>query len=640
MNSGYLKENSQYSIKINQDNWHSLNSDTITKLSTGTYNLSLMDDNNCEIPEVVSVTFTNPNPVSIENEQPTITNPSTCISSDGEISIKALGGTGGFTFEISPNIGTNSQDSNSCIFSRLSGGNYMVTIKNNNNCDISNPVVEALKNLKMELPINGLSASANMISPSECDEANGSATVSPSGGTPPFTYLWDNDETTAMADSLTEAIHTVTVTDAKDCKTEKTVTISGTLVPVISSQDTPALCSDSEGGGSLTLNITNVEEPYTISWDGLGFTTNTATNLAPGFYSGTLTDSVNCTYIFESLEVTAPDELRSNLSDYESPVCDNDNTGFLTVEAIGGTPNYTFKWTDFPNLGNTNTISNLYAGTYQLEITDDHDCVSLQTFDLFNTDNVNIEIVDSIFLCQGQTATIDAGNEGATFDWTSNNGFSASSQSVVLQDQGDYSVTVTNENGCTGQKEFHVKYDDRLFEVAFLISTESTIEDTLVLIEISWPVPDSVQWIIPNEFTRSVDGVSYKELIPSQTGDFTIGMKAFLGGCNGMVEKQITILSADSLPEQKDFSQVLIRKVNLFPNPNNGIFEIDIELATETNIQVDLYSMDGMRMQAPRIEKGLKNYNVKYNLMSLEPGFYFINVIAGKEVKKLKFIVN
>ena len=137
-----------------------------------------------------------------------------------------------------------------------------------------------------------------------------------------------------------------------------------------------------------------------------------------------------------------------------------------------------------------------------------------------------------------------------------------------------------------------------------------------------------------------VDGVSYKELIPSQTGDFTIGMKAFLGGCNGIVEKQITILAADDSPKQKDFSQVLIRKVNLFPNPNNGIFEIDIELATETDIQVDLYSMDGMRIQAPRNVKGLKNYNVKYNMMSLKPGFYFINIIAGKELRKLKFIVN
>jgi hypothetical protein len=84
----------------------------------------------------------------------------------------------------------------------------------------------------------------------------------------------------------------------------------------------------------------------------------------------------------------------------------------------------------------------------------------------------------------------------------------------------------------------------------------------------------------------------------------------------------------------------LIQSARLFPNPNTGQFEVEVKLAKETDISADVFSMKGMRMMPTKYDYGKKEYLLGFNLMQLNPGIYFVNIMVEKEIRKLKFIVN
>jgi predicted nucleic acid-binding Zn-ribbon protein len=257
-----------------------------------------------------------------------------------------------------------------------------------------------------------------------------------------------------------------------------------------------------------------------------------------------------------------------------------------------------------------------------------------------NPEEIIINLPDSVFICQGQTATLDAGNMGALFEWVADNGFTSDQQIINVQEQGDYLVQVSNVEGCSNTAKTYVKFENRQFYATFLMSGEATMNDTIVVIELSRPQPDEIEWFIPEDFMKLVDGDSYKELIPLQTGEFTIGMKAGLSGCSETVEKRITIVPADNSTKEKTVADALIQSARLFPNPNTGQFEVEVKLAREADISADVFSMKGMRMMPTKYDYGKKDYILVFNLMQLNPGIYFVNIMVEKEIRKLKFIVN
>ena len=96
--------------------------------------------------------------------------------------------------------------------------------------------------------------------------SDGSATVTSSGGTAPYTYLWDDGQTTAMAGALSAGSYTVTVTDANGCTESQSVSVLEPIVlsSTVSSMD--ALCNGSSDG-SATVTSSGGTAPYTYLWD-------------------------------------------------------------------------------------------------------------------------------------------------------------------------------------------------------------------------------------------------------------------------------------------------------------------------------------------------------------------------------------
>lgn len=282
---------------------------------------------------------------------------------------------------------------------------------------------------------------------SSCQGADGSATVTPTFCSPPYTYLWSNGDTTATADSLGAGTYTVIVHGAGACNDIDTVsvTISGPIS--LSLSQTPAGCSNNNG--SATATPTGGNGPYTYSWTTSPVqTTQTATNLPAGTYTVTVTDSSGCSAT-QSIVVQQVGGFQVATS--QTPAGCTSNTGTATASPSGGVGPYTYSWTTIP-VQTTQTATNLAAGTYTVTVTDSVGCVTTQT--IVVQQNGSFQVTTSLNnpTCFGgtngsATANPSSGTPPYTYSWTTSP--AQTTQTATNIGAGTYTVTITDSAGCS-----------------------------------------------------------------------------------------------------------------------------------------------------------------------------------------------
>ncbi|MFH7005779.1 SprB repeat-containing protein, partial [Flavobacterium bizetiae] len=214
--------------------------------------------------------------------------------SDGEATVTAIGGNGGYTYKWDNNETTQKAVA-------LNAGLHSVTVTDSKGCTTTCTITISQPNV--------LSCSITQNAPAKCyGDNNGIATVTAIGGNGDYTYKWDNNETTAQATALTAGLHTVTVTDKLGYKTTCDVIIGqphAALTAAIKI-DTNVNC---KGGatGSATASATGGTGTYSYSWNTSPIQTSaTATNLIAGTYTVTVTDEKGCTDT-EQITITEPE---------------------------------------------------------------------------------------------------------------------------------------------------------------------------------------------------------------------------------------------------------------------------------------------------------------------------------------------
>ncbi|MBP6826766.1 MAG: choice-of-anchor L domain-containing protein [Saprospiraceae bacterium] len=276
---------------------------------------------------------------------------------------------------------------------------------------------------------------------------NGTATVSASSGTPPYTYLWSNMQATAKAQNLAANTYTVTVTDGKGCTVTAQATINQpTQITATTSTVQTACFGGSDGTATVTPN--GGTSPYTYKWsDPLGQTTVTATGLSAASYTVTITDAKGCT-ITQTAQVTSPTQMAVALSSTNTS-CGGGSDGTATVATSNGTAPYTYKWSD-PLGQTTATAGNLKAGSYTVTATDAKGCTITGNAIVNQPEGVNVTAVVTNVSCfggsNGQITTASTGGTPPfTYVWSS----SEISQNISGKKAGNYILTATDSKGCT-----------------------------------------------------------------------------------------------------------------------------------------------------------------------------------------------
>ncbi len=405
---------------------------TATALSSGTYTVTVTDANGCTLTATATVNNTAAPTVTII----TTTNVTCFGQSNGSITTNTTGGTAPYSYVWSPTGGTNANATG------LGPNTYTVTVTDANGCTST---ATATVTQPTQLT-SSITASVNVL----CFGGNnGSATVSSAGGTPAYTYNWaPSGGTNATATGLTAGNYTVTTTDANGCTSTSTVTITEPTQLVVAVAGFNATCSGSCNGQGVCIPSGGTG-PYTFSWAPSGGNNPSATGLCAGTYTVYVTDANGCA-VNDTAIVNQPVTVTATTTQV-NVLCNGTCTGSATVTATGGTTPYSYNWNTTPNQSSA-TATGLCAGNYTVVVTDFNGCTTSVVVTITQPPALTATTTQVNILCNGScngTATVTAsgGNPGYTYNWNTTPAQSTATATGLCA--GNYTVTVTDANGCT-----------------------------------------------------------------------------------------------------------------------------------------------------------------------------------------------
>ncbi len=350
----------------------------------------------------------------------------------GTASIEAVGGTGAFSFLWSNGTMT-------AMVTNLSAGTYQVTVTDQNGCTLTDSVTVGITgNLSVGLSISPITCAG---------DSDGSATVQPIGGAMPFTWLWQNAETTPTLDSLSGGTYTATVTDALGCTGDIDFTITPPPAINVTITAMQPLCFGQMG--TATASATGGTGSLHFAWDNGAMTASTF--LAEGTHTVTVTDEKGCIKV-ESITIQAPPQLQVALTAEPAVLCFEASNGTVNVLPSGGTAPYTWS----------GPTENLAAGSYTVTLTDSNGCSATATATL--AEHLEIIVTDTVTNASGLAVAdgsivlnnvLGGTGSGYHFEWS--NG--AMIQDLLGVASGDYTLTITDSQGCTASFSFFVDFE-------------------------------------------------------------------------------------------------------------------------------------------------------------------------------------
>ena len=412
-------------------------SPTASNLPAGSYTLFITDANGCNL--TVSGVITQPAaPLSASVSG---TNVLCFGGTTGTANVVASGGTAPYSYSWNT-----SPAQTTSAATNLASGTYTVTIIDSKNCQTTQSVT-------ITQPSAPLSGTISTTTVNCYGGSNGSATVTPSGGTGPYNFIWTTvpAQTSATASNLPAGTHTVLITDANNCSVTRTATVTQPASALaVTSTFTPVLCFG-DATGTATVLATGGTAPYSYQWTSIpGLTSNSATNLSVGAYVVVVTDAKGCTQQ-ASIAVTQPSAPLSGTLSVTDVACFGNATGSITANINGGTAPYSYSWSSIPGL-TSNSASGLTAGTYAVSATDANGC----TYSLSGTIAQPLAPLQATSsgqdaLCFGAASGFaqvapSGGTAPYSFNW---NTVPAQTTPVASNlTAGTYTCTVTDANGC------------------------------------------------------------------------------------------------------------------------------------------------------------------------------------------------
>ncbi len=373
-------------------------SQTITGLTAGQYAVTVTDALGCisGLPASTAtmgftdmVTVPQAYPISV----PVTGTPATCAGNDGSVIAIPSGGVAPYSFRWSNGSTTQSQTGLPAAF-------YQVLVTDANGCTgTGNSTVSTPS------PIT-VFASA---SPSLCTSPTGNATLTISGGTPPYSVLWYTTpaHATATATLLSAGTYSYKVTDAAGCTRTGSVTVPQVSNITTGFSATSATCLSATG--SATVTPTGGVAPYTYSWS-TGATAPSIAGIAPGTYSVTVTDNAGCK---KTAAYTIPANSPVSLGLVSTPAsCILSNDGAIIATPAGGSGPYAYGWSSGSSSA---SLVGLPYGPYWVNVTDVSGCTvrgySYVSYDAAN-DACYCTVTGTIYRDTNNNCTQDAGDRG------------------------------------------------------------------------------------------------------------------------------------------------------------------------------------------------------------------------------------
>ncbi len=422
---------------------------TISGLISGSYTVTAYDTKGC-MATSAAVVISAPSAIVTTK---TMENPKCYNGNDGWVCVNASGGTGNLTYM------WNTGASTACL-QGISAGNYSVTITDANGC-------EAIANFTLSNPAQ-LVASAIGVDITCNAAANGTATASAVGGTGAYTYSWDNGASTAAISGLVAGTYTVMVMDANACVASASAMVAEPAAIEIMETVNEPKCHNANDG-SICVDAFGGTGAFTYSWNTGASNTQCLLNLGAGNYIVYATDANGCTAQYAHT-FTNPAEILVTATATDI-TCNGGSNGMVAATVSGGIGQYNYSWSV---LSETDAqISSLGAGTYTVYVTDENGCAAQASATVNEPAVISSTKTMEGPKCYGGNdgwvcVTANGGTGNLSYSW--NTGATTSCLQGISA--GNYTVTITDANGCEAQASFMLSNPAQL--MASALATDIT----------------------------------------------------------------------------------------------------------------------------------------------------------------------
>jgi len=319
--------------------------------------------------------------------------------------------------------------------SDLEAGTYTVTISDAQGCTAT---AEATVDEPAELGIGAVVTSVSCYG-----LADGGITLNVSGGILPYNYEWSNGETTQNVSGLSAGTFTATVTDGNGCLGIATDEVTEPSEIDFSLSATNADCNGASSGSIQSFASGGVPG-YEFAWSN-GETGENLENVPAGTYTATITDTNGCTRS-ESATIGEPTAITADATTTEAG-CAGATNGTVSLSVGGGTPGYTFEWSNGSTDQNLDAVA---SGTYTVTITDGTGCTHTASATVGQSTTLTAEASSVPASCFGEadggaSVLVSGGTPGYVLLWSNGEA------TALISDlpAGTYTVTVTDDAGCS-----------------------------------------------------------------------------------------------------------------------------------------------------------------------------------------------
>jgi hypothetical protein len=590
-----------------------------TKLVAGTYQYTVTGSNGCQLKG--DVTVEDHTPLDVKQTITEVTCHNYC---DGAISLSVSGGVA--PYEVSWNHGAKTAKA-----SALCAGTYGYTVRDRNQC---------VKTSNVTLVNPSLIQLAAAIKAPSCYGSNdGRIDITPTGGKGNYNYAWNTGEVTATRTNLKRGGYTVTVRDVNACAATRTITLSEPGVLHLANEILKSPTCFGLSNGSIEVKAAGGSSPYRYAWNGATGPT-VYSGLPDGQYNLRIADSKGCV-MTKNYTLKSPAQLSIINVQQRTPACAEDHNGSISLEVEGGASPYTYTWS---NRAITRSISNLPAGSYAIEVDDKNGCKAIASYTLTDPAKPMIAgIADKTVVCSGSIITMIPEGKWSSYLWTGPQNFKSVADRIETKMPGAYNLTVHDNRNCPASKEFVIETSINVMQTDFLRISEAVAYEPIVFVDISTPLPDETEWIIPKDDDILVNrkNAGFLEVTFMRPGNFEIGLKARSGNCAASLYKIVSIQEVTSSTSDQSSGRSVREalSVSIYPNPARDQVNIKLVPEDENAIELHLYSMGNNRNVTSTMLQGHKMYELQWNLAGRGAGVYRLVYTYKNKVYTKKIVM-
>ncbi|MES2619822.1 MAG: T9SS type A sorting domain-containing protein [Bacteroidota bacterium] len=411
-------------------------------------------------------------------------------------------------------------------------------------------------------------------------------TVTLDAGNPGETYLWNTLDITQSITVDTSGVYSVTVTSANGCIGNDAINVNIAPFPVANLGNDTSLC-----GGSIILSTSNLGNNFVWS---TGSTASFITVTTSGDYSVTVTTPVGCSSL-DSVTI-AINSLPTVALGGDTAQCGG--SVILDAQNSGST----FEWSG----GETSQIISVTStGNYVVTITDVNSCTAQDAVNVTINSNPLVDLGSDSTQCGG-SISLNAGNAGSSFMW----GGGETSQTIQALATGNYSVTVTDVNSCTGEDAINVTIN-ALPSVTFSVADTICSNQTPITLAGS-PTGGtfSGSGVTGNTFNPATSGTGIKTITYSYTDN---------NGCTASIFDNIEVVVCVGIEETIDNLLLLV-----YPNPSTGFVHVNFSASLFETVTLEVFSTDG------KLVHSLSNLEMKntVDLDHVAAGLYTFRIVS------------